>query len=41
MAVESTGDSPGNPRLYKVPVAMGWRDTPMSEGDLNPQALYV
>ncbi|EJL75718.1 bacteriocin biosynthesis cyclodehydratase domain containing protein [Variovorax sp. CF313] len=31
----------GNPRLYRVPVAMGWRDTPMSEGDLNPQALYV
>jgi ribosomal protein S12 methylthiotransferase accessory factor len=31
----------GNPRLYRVPVAMGWRDTPVCESDLNPQALYV
>lgn len=31
----------GNPRLYGVPVALGWRDTPMRESDLNPQALYV
>lgn len=31
----------GNPRLYRVPVALGWRDTPMRESDLNPQALYV
>jgi ribosomal protein S12 methylthiotransferase accessory factor len=31
----------GNPRLYRVPVAMGWRDTPLQESDLNPQALYV
>ncbi|KQU89034.1 cyclodehydratase [Variovorax sp. Root318D1] len=31
----------GNPRLYHVPVAMGWRDTPLQESDLNPQALYV
>lgn len=31
----------GNPRLYRVPVAMGWRETPLQESDLNPQALYV
>jgi len=31
----------GNPRLYSVPVAMGWRGAPHSESDLNPQALYV
>lgn len=31
----------GNPRLYRVPVAMGWSDTPKRESDLNPQALYV
>jgi len=31
----------GNPRLYRVPVTMGWRDTPLQESDLNPQALYV
>jgi bacteriocin biosynthesis cyclodehydratase domain-containing protein len=30
-----------NPRLYRVPVAMGWRETPLQESDLNPQALYV
>ena len=23
-------------RLYDVPVAMGWRDTPLAEGELNP-----
>lgn len=31
----------GNPRLYRVPVALGWRDTPPQESELNPQALYV
>jgi ribosomal protein S12 methylthiotransferase accessory factor len=31
----------GNPRLYRVPVAMRWRGTPLQESDLNPQALYV
>jgi ribosomal protein S12 methylthiotransferase accessory factor len=31
----------GNPRLYRVPVDLGWRDTPVREADLNPQALYV
>jgi bacteriocin biosynthesis cyclodehydratase domain-containing protein len=31
----------GNPRLYRVPVGMGWRDTPLQESELNPQALYV
>ena len=31
----------GNPRLYQVPLAMGWRDTPLQESDLNPEALYV
>ncbi|UKI07893.1 MULTISPECIES: TOMM precursor leader peptide-binding protein [Variovorax] len=31
----------GNPRLYAVPVAMGWRRVPAQEADLNPQALYV
>lgn len=31
----------GNPRLYRVPVELGWRDTLMCEADLNPQALYV
>ncbi len=31
----------GNPRLYRVPVALGWRDTPLDESELNPQALYV
>lgn len=31
----------GNPRLYDVPVALGWRSEPMQECDLNPQALYV
>jgi hypothetical protein len=31
----------GNPRLYRVPVAMGWRSAPLQESDLNPQALYV
>jgi ribosomal protein S12 methylthiotransferase accessory factor len=31
----------GNKRLYGVPVAMGWRDAPLQEADLNPQALYV
>jgi oxazoline/thiazoline synthase len=31
----------GNPRLYGVPVAMGWRNAPLQEADLNSQALYV
>ncbi|WP_395316770.1 TOMM precursor leader peptide-binding protein [Variovorax sp. UC74_104] len=31
----------GNPRLYRVPVELGWRDTLVREADLNPQALYV
>jgi bacteriocin biosynthesis cyclodehydratase domain-containing protein len=31
----------GNPRLCRVPVAMGWRNTRLHESDLNPQALYV
>ena len=31
----------GNPRLYRVPVAMGWRGSPLQESDLNAQALYV
>jgi len=30
-----------NPRLYHVPVAMGWRDEPLDEEELNPQGLYV
>lgn len=31
----------GNPRLGQVPVAMGWRSTPLPENQFNPQALYV
>ena len=31
----------GNPRLYRVPVTMGWREIPLQESELNPQALYV
>lgn len=31
----------GNPRLYRVPVNMGWRAGPLQESELNPQALYV
>lgn len=31
----------GNPRLGHVPVAMGWRSTPLPENQFNPQALYV
>jgi ribosomal protein S12 methylthiotransferase accessory factor len=30
-----------NPRLRDVPVAMGWRDEPLAECQLNPLALYV
>ncbi|BFO55545.1 TOMM precursor leader peptide-binding protein [Acidovorax sacchari] len=30
-----------NPRLSRVPVAMGWRDAARDEGDLNPWPLYV
>ncbi len=28
-------------RLYDVPVAMGWRRTPISEADLNPIAVFI
>ena len=28
-------------RLYDVPVAMGWRDTPLSERDLNPAPVIA
>ncbi|XAH26107.1 TOMM precursor leader peptide-binding protein [Xylophilus sp. GW821-FHT01B05] len=30
-----------NPRLYHVPVTMGWRTEPLNERNLNPQGLYV
>lgn len=30
-----------NPRLYQVPVALGWRDTPIAADALNPWDLYV
>ncbi|CAM3666641.1 TOMM precursor leader peptide-binding protein [Paracidovorax anthurii] len=30
-----------NPRLYRVPVAMGWRDAALKEEELNPWPLYV
>ena len=30
-----------NPRLYRVPVQMGWRDAPQREDFLNPWPLYV
>nr|WP_230681026.1 YcaO-like family protein [Paracidovorax cattleyae] len=30
-----------NPRLSRVPVAMGWRDAARDEGDLNSWPLYV
>ena len=28
-------------RLYDVPVAMGWRDTPLAEGELNPAPVIA
>ncbi len=28
-------------RLYDVPVAMGWRETPIAEADLNPVAVFI
>lgn len=28
-------------RLYTVPVALGWRETPCPEADLNPIAMFV
>ncbi len=28
-------------RLYDVPVAMGWRETPSAEADLNPVAVFI
>ena len=28
-------------RLYDVPVAMGWRDSPLGEGDLNPAPVIA
>ncbi len=30
-----------SPRLYQVPVALGWRDTPIAADALNPWDLYV
>ncbi len=30
-----------NPRLYQVPVTLGWRDTPIAADALNPWDLYV
>lgn len=30
----------GTPRLYDVPVRLGWRDAPCAEGDLNPWFIY-
>ena len=32
-------NAPG--RLYDVPVAMGWRRTPIAEGDLNPIGVFI
>lgn len=31
----------GEGRLYTVPVAMGWRDRPLAEHDLNPTPLFL
>ena len=31
----------GPGRLYEVPVAMGWRETPLAETDLNPVHLFL
>jgi ribosomal protein S12 methylthiotransferase accessory factor len=31
----------GNARLYAVPVAMGWKNSPLTEEQLNPQTLLV
>ncbi|MDU9002900.1 TOMM precursor leader peptide-binding protein [Sedimentitalea todarodis] len=31
----------GPGRLYDVPVQMGWRDTPLTEADLNPTHLFL
>lgn len=28
-------------RLYEVPVALGWRDRPLSEGELNPWPMFL
>ena len=28
-------------RLYDVPVALGWRDTPLDEDDLNPIPVFI
>jgi ribosomal protein S12 methylthiotransferase accessory factor len=28
-------------RLYDVPVSMGWRQSPLSEDELNPLALRM
>ncbi len=28
-------------RLYDVPVAMGWRDEPLAESDLNPISIFI
>jgi oxazoline/thiazoline synthase len=31
----------GNPRLYQVPVTLGWLNRAKTAADLNPQALYI
>ena len=31
----------GPGRLYDVPVAMGWRDRPLTESELNPVHLFL
>ena len=31
----------GPGRLYRVPVALGWREAPLAEADLNPLGLYL
>jgi ribosomal protein S12 methylthiotransferase accessory factor len=31
----------GPGRLYDVPVALGWRDTPIDEADLNPIPMFL
>ena len=31
----------GNPRLYQVPVNMGWRSVPLRESELNRMSLYI
>jgi ribosomal protein S12 methylthiotransferase accessory factor len=31
----------GPGRLYDVPVRLGWRDTPLTESQLNPAPLFL